>query len=429
MLNRLLELYKRTYDDHFREKAILFMRDQLHYSGSDIYDTIENYINSPTQPSNCKLVDGEYFEELPSDVFYCNVCKEYHHLSNTAQHTMSDGNYCCDRALERGVVVKCKECGKLINTQNGYFNYDRKLCKDCYEELRKYDIKSYHDNPTLEYYDCKDGQNYKTDDFLGGYGVELEVDRGGERNDMSKDVIKLLQEEVYTMHDGSLSNGFEIITHPHTEKALYNMNWEETFRWLIQKGYRSHDVSTCGLHLHISRTLFNSEESIAKLVYFYNHFWTDLLKVSRRTDDRARRWAGRYSSFSIWGSADTFDMDDARKVVEEYNQRNIHDMRYRAVNLQKRQTVEIRLMRGTLNYDSFMACLDFMITTAKNSNTVTDVNDISQWLNGISDNTKEYLSTRKAFGYPPVEETEEVDDCYNMSQEEKEELRRRVCAL
>lgn len=428
MLDKLLELYRYTgYDRFLYEARDLMIKNG--YTRTQQQEKIEHFCETINLEDDRPFVDGEYYDSVPEDAFFCVVCNEYHKLGNTQSHELHDGKLCCDRALELQMVRKCMDCGKLFFTYNNYFNYERKLCKECYEKQRKYEIKRYHDTPTLEYYDCHNGQNYITNRFLGGYGVELEVDKGGESNNMSKDVIKLLQEEVYTMHDGSLSNGFEIITHPHTETALYNMNWEETFRWLISKGYRSHDIETCGLHLHISRELFDSEESIAKLVYFYNHYWADILKVSRRSSSRANRWAGTYSPIARLGwSPSDFTLEDARDIVAEYNRRGIHDMRYKAVNLQKGATVEIRVMRGTLNYSSFKACLDFMITTAKNSNKVTDVDDISQWLQGLKDETKEYLGVRKAFGYPPMEE-ETVDDCYNMTKEEKEELRRRVCAL
>ena len=361
-----------------------------------------------------KILDGKKVKALPSDSFYCNGCGEYHSTKHTNKVVLSDGNIVCDRALKEQATT-CRSCGKTFLS---IFNDFNGLCRQCFEENQKYNIKRYHDTPPLKFYD-EDGQTHNTSGEF--YGLELEVDRGGERNDMSKDVIKLLHERVYTMHDGSLNNGFEIITHPHTEQALMDLNWRETFKWLIHKGYRSHDISTCGLHLHINRSVFKNSDALAKMIYFYENNFNEVIKVSRRDRDRANRWAGRYYSSDI-------DMVGAYDILDRYDQQGSHDMRYKCVNLQKRNTVEIRIMRGTLNYNSFMACLDFMITVAKNSNKVTDVNSWEQWLDGISDNTKEYLSARQAFGYPPEEQVIE-DDCYNMTNEEIRNMEEIVCAL
>lgn len=365
---------------------------------------------------NKYLLDGKRVSSLPEDAFYCNVCNEWHSKKHTNENILDgDGTHVCDRALKDDVYT-CSNCHKKFVSLYDSFSG---LCKECYEETQKYRIKRYHDNPPLKFYN----ENGLTSDNNGEfYGLELEVDKGGERNDISKDVVKLLNERVYTMHDGSLSNGFEIITQPHTEKALYDLNWKETFKWLIHKGYRSHDISTCGLHLHINRSVFKANNALTKMIYFYENNFNEILKVSRRDKGRADRWAGKYDY------RDKIDMYDAFSILSQYDRMGEHSWRYKCVNLQKRNTVEIRIMRGTLNYNSFMACLDFMITVAKNSNKVKNVDSWEEWLDGISDNTKQYLSARRAFGYPPQEQDIE-DDCYNMTNEEIRNMEEIVCAL
>jgi hypothetical protein len=390
----------------------------IEYTNNPDIDTIfctNLYLREKDRIKSTKYVlDGKVVNELPDNVFFCNYCNEYHSLKHTTKNVLDDDNVVCDMAMSRA-VTECRVCHKKFLR---IFDPYRHLCRDCHNELEKYSIKRYHDTPMLKFYD----ENGETNSCYGEYyGVELEVDKGGESNDVSKDVIKLLQERVYTMHDGSLRNGFEIITHPHTENALLNLNWQETFKWLVHKGYRSHDVNTCGLHLHINRRIFNSHESVAKMIYFYENNFDEILKVSRRNRDQACRWAGRYGRGYV-------SYDEALDIIDDYDRNNCHDDRYKCVNLQKNNTVEIRIMKGTLNYNSFMACLDFMITVAKNSNKVRDLNSWDEWLDGISDNTKEYLSTRKAFGYPPQEQVIE-DDCYDMSNEEIINMENRVCVL
>lgn len=361
------------------------------------------------------VLDGKVVTSLPKGAFRCDYCDEWHSLENTSENITEDGQHLCDMAYNEK-ATKCKVCGRVFLHIADPFDH---MCSSCLEEIRKYRIKRYHDNPTLKFYD----ENGETSNTHGEfYGLELEVDRGGESNDMSKDVIKLLQERVYTMHDGSLSNGFEIITHPHTEQAIKNLNWKEAFKWLVHKGYRSHDISTCGLHVHINRSVFKTEKALANMLYFYEKYFDEVLKVSRRDRDRANRWAGSY-----FITRDV-TLEGMYNIIDEYNGRGYHDSRYKCVNLQKRNTVEIRIMRGTLNYNSFMACLDFIITVAKNSNKVKDIDNWNEWLDGIDNNTKDYLSARRAFGYPP-EDQEIEDDCYNMTNEEIRTMEERVCVL
>ena len=177
------------------------------------------------------------------------------------------------------------------------------------------------------------------------------------------------------------------------------MNWENTFKELILNGYMSHDSNHCGLHVHMTRSMF-TKEMIIKLIYFYEKYWDELIKFSRRDDNRASRWSGKYDAMSL---------SDCEQVYNTMNNRNRHDWRYKAVNLQKPATIEFRLMRGTLNYKSFMACVEFVVKVAENSSKVTDVDNLSQWLDGLSDNCKEYMGKRKCFGYDTKSQEEQIN--------------------
>ena len=351
---------------------------------------------SGEETSDFVTVDGKYVSRsmLTDNDFYCDYCKEYHNTMNTDIYRTVGGGKICERA-SKNFYQRCPQCG--LYEQSGRMRYSTRdcLCRECYAKLEKYRIKSYHDTPMLMGYEydketCKN-VGVSMDNFKG-YGIELEVDCGGENDVTSKDIIQLLNEEVYTMHDGSIGNGFEIITHPHTEEALYNMNWEETFKWLLNKGYRSHDVSTCGLHMHISRRLFKDNEAICKMMYFYEKFRNDVIKMSRRTTDRVERWAGFYSMPHRVTKSFIIDAFNA------YNGAG-HSSRYKCVNLTNRNTIEIRIMKGTLRLETFLATLDFIITVAKNSNEISwdDIDNQELWLKGLKVDTVDYLVSRKAF--------------------------------
>ena len=96
--------------------------------------------------------------------------------------------------------------------------------------------------------------------------------------------------------------------------------------------YLSHAAGTCGLHVNISRLAFGctyeqQEAAIARLLYFVEKFWAELLRFSRRTQSQ---------------------MNHAKNSCAG---------RYTAVNLTNADTVEIRMFRGTLKLNTLKATL------------------------------------------------------------------------
>ena len=98
-------------------------------------------------------------------------------------------------------------------------------------------------------------------------------------------------------------------------------------------------------------TLNNEEQeqelSIARLLYFVEKFWTELLRFSRRTERQINRWAARYG------------MKLSPKAVME-SAKDSRAGRYTAVNLTNEDTVEIRIFRGTLKYNTLIATLQLV---------------------------------------------------------------------
>ena len=111
-------------------------------------------------------------------------------------------------------------------------------------------------------------------------------------------------------------------------------------------------AGTCGLHVHISRLAFGctyeqQEAAIARLLYFVEKFWAELLRFSRRTQSQMNRWAARYG---------------IRLTPSEQmsHAKNSCAGRYTAVNLTNADTVEIRMFRGTLKLNTLKATLQMV---------------------------------------------------------------------
>lgn len=354
--------------------------------------------------------DCEYWCEgcVDSHAFYCEDCDKYYDDRNVENYYTNRDRQICQYCRD-DYHHYCDECGDLLdNEDDEYWDDDNNCyCRDCWEN-RSHDfreIQSYHDRPQMHYY-YSEGEE-QTNPFKG-YGIELEIENRG--NHRESEAVKMLNEtlgeHVYYNRDGSLDDGFEVITQPHTEQALYEMNWEDALTKLAQLGYRSHNGGNCGLHMHVSRAMFGDTETertdnIAKIVMFYELFWDDIRRFSRRTESQISSWASRYCI------AHSSKSEEQCKSLLCRGQ-----SRYHAVNLCNTNTIEFRINRGTLKVSTFLATLDFLITTVKNSKTISwdNINNKELWLQGIKDTTKEYMAVRGCFGYPPQQETEEEDE-------------------
>ncbi len=330
-----------------------------------------------------------------NDAHHCFECGNWFAGSDQMHYT-SDGNEVCESCFDT-YYDECHSCGRIYRIDDMLFDDDdyNYYCEDCWGDRVSSDnarVRSYHDAPPLRYI----GECLPTwDGVWRGIGIELEIDRHERDYELEQDTLNKLDElageHMHFEHDGSLNYGFEIVTQPHTISAFYDMPWEEILQICRDNGYDSHDIGTCGLHMHFSREMFGADEetqgdNIAKLMQFFELYWEDILKASRRTEEQARQWASRYLTAN-------------KSKLKEYSKGDRYAGRYMAINLTNRHTVEIRIMRGTLNYESFMACCDFLITAVLNSCRIgwSDTTDDAEWLKGIRTSTETYLTSKGAF--------------------------------
>ena len=220
-------------------------------------------------------------------------------------------------------------------------------------------------------------------------GVELEVDSGGKSTENASTVEDIMgKNRVYCMYDGSLRDGFEIVTHPMTYQYHLTMNYRTVFDILARLGYKSHNTSTCGMHVHINRDYFGESKleqdmSISKILYLFEKFHEEISIVARRGEVQYSRKLGMNSNES--------PLDLYSKAV--------NGGKYKNVNLQHPNTIEIRVFKGTLNYDTFIHTLKFVYEIARISKyaDIYKLNEIT-WediLNNCGDDFKEYYSGRK----------------------------------
>ena len=164
--------------------------------------------------------------------------------------------------------------------------------------------------------------------------------------------------------------GFEIVTHPATlDYHINDMGWDKIIDIALKYGFRSHDTTTCGLHIHASRSLFGRYEmiqdlNIAKCILLIeNNFNSIILPFSRRTSDLMHEWSRRPRACINDCDSELTAINKAKETKD--------DGRYQAVNLMNSKTVEFRFFRGTLNLETLFAALqfiDFIIEYVSNNN-------------------------------------------------------------
>lgn len=295
--------------------------------------------------------------------------------------------------------TSCDRCGRLILNEDAYYlddEDDAPYCNNCYEEYRY--IHHYNYKPEPIFYG--DGSRY--------FGIELETDNGGELSSSAKRVLDIGNASachLYCKHDGSLDDGFEVVSHPMTLDYHTNqMPWKKVLIALREMGYRSHQTTTAGLHVHVNRsslgdTYDEQEETIARLLYLVEKYWEELVKFSRRTVSQLDRWAARYGFKNC-------PKEILKTAKGGYG-------RYTCINLCNDHTIEFRIFRGTLKYNTIIATLQLVDQLCNVAYCFSDeqIQSLS-WTTFVSGCTKpelvQYLKERRLYVNEPVESEVEV---------------------
>lgn len=287
---------------------------------------------------------------LESETIICAHCgKHIWRDDNSGNDTVP----LCERCYQ-GHYVHCARCGTLLHMDDAFYeddDTDVPYCSDCYRLIRRHQS----DRSIQDYY-------YKPDPIFFGkgpryFGVELEIDGAGECSSNAGRIIDIANQKadcIYCKHDGSLEDGFEIVTNPMSlEYHLHEMPWEAILKEAVNLGYCSHQAGTCGLHVHVSRNAFGDtfleqDAAIARVLYFFEKHWEELLKFSRRTSRQLDQWAARYGY-----------KDHPREILDHAKKGNGRG-RYACINLQNIDTIEFRIFRGSLKLNTLIATLQLV---------------------------------------------------------------------
>ena len=308
----------------------------------------------------------------------CERCEDG--VRNDDTHTVGD-SYWCEYCWEN-YSFNCTNCSNTYDQDSGY-NYvdDCSYCEDCYNDNCYYcddcDESFMNHSPCecrdddderplgrccmaiqrgrfVHDYNCKPAPNFKGTSKHNMYlGFELEMEFRHDPSQVARHVSTELDGIAYLKHDGSINNGFELVTHPHTHQAYRDHSkllWDTIETLRSTHGARSWDTDTCGLHIHLSREGFSSGAHLHRFIAFVYKNAPHMMK-----------FAGRKSRFARFNDVYTFDEYDRpvfsikHKVgkPDEYSSE-----RYSAVNTQNPNTIELRFFKGTMKTSGVLSALD-----------------------------------------------------------------------
>lgn len=273
--------------------------------------------------------------------------------------------------------MTCEDCDSIEFSDNMQSAYDgdRWICESCCD--RHY---HYSDSRDTYIHDDDEEENDEDDSIIGEYhsssnrlglipsdhdktknpiylGIELEMETNGSRDRYERaqtllDAIGNRAGDTYCLleNDGSLNDGFEMVT-GHTSLQVHREQLE--FFKSSFAGMKSHDTRTCGLHVHICKKGMTMNHA-AKLILFINDSNNQRLirAIARRDGSSYAQVKNKKASY------------DWLKIAKQNSGiRNqlmyLNQDRYEALNFKNPNTVEFRLFKGTLRYETIIACLEF----------------------------------------------------------------------
>lgn len=352
-----------------------------------------NYEDIVTTDSRSMKIDGNYYSYYAMRDDCVMIEDGYYHLEEDSDEITFDEKDECNILTSNAAEVQdrrttfythydnCVGCNDIYSCGDNYYTmayieYSDELVFDCDGELNYRDdlyywesdgeyhhdaeedsdddersegpnislIRSYSYKPITEFismpYDSKE---------VPFFGIELEVERMDKSDTSLGDMAKKIENKAwYFKNDGSLNNGFEIVTHPLTFSYIKHSakDFESALNELSCNAYNSYNANTCGMHIHISKKAFGTWQ-LYKFMKFFAENVPFIVAISQRKMEKLVQWAN-------------IEDNDDNTLMYKAKKKEGNSARYVAINLQNYSTIEVRIFRGTLNFNSFMKNIEFI---------------------------------------------------------------------
>ena len=257
------------------------------------------------------------------------------------------------------MFTPCEDCEEVVLHDDAtYISNHGDVCESCLDNNYRYHDdhgEYYHEDD----YPCEeDDEDYYEENGVHGYdydvtnelsskyhgnekrllGVEIEVER---RSNAPYEIAETVEEAMrgfaLCKHDGSLNNGFEIVTAPSTI-TYQKKKWSDFCQKNFADNLSSWNTSTCGMHVHVDRASVTPLD-IGKLLVFIN---------GKHNREFVERIAGRSSA--QWSAFKTKQIKDSLQRSDKYE----------ALATHKPRTIEFRIFRGNIAKQGIFRNLEFV---------------------------------------------------------------------
>lgn len=249
-------------------------------------------------------------------------------LNGLIDEIQSNAEYLCNN------TYICNGCERVLSDERAFISeYDGEIyCNCCYDEHKPNSpIKAYHETKgTLEFKNLEEAYPV----YYRGLEIELEME---EITETVYDVLRNADSSLFRFEeDGSLKNGFEIITAP-----MSRLYWRDLGFLKVEKiindlkdvsNPRAWNGGRCGLHIHFNRCeVSNPAQKFLKRFMVENHKFIE--KISGRDSFEYCR-KPVYEDYEL----------DSNNEIYNYS-------RYLTLNFTP-NTLEFRFWRGTLKTEN-----------------------------------------------------------------------------
>ena len=273
----------------------------------------------------------------------CASCAEEYFVCDCCDQSIRDdsnsagGQILCN-ACYAETMRYCYRCGEDCSEEDITYVHGEIYCPDCAEANAV--IHPYATNVlrTLRK-DCFPESSMRDKEIY--YGVEFEViiSDAAPFNEKVKELeVAIGKDFAIFKKDSTIGpRGVEIVTLP-ARFEVQMERWTEFFKANV-RGVVSWKGGKCGIHIHIRREVL-SPLTIGKMMVFLN---------DPKNETYITKIAGRYGSY--------FCKNSDKKLSDAYDTEDCN--RYEMLNVSNRNTVELRIFRGSFNRTHFLADLQF----------------------------------------------------------------------
>lgn len=331
----------RIYDNNTDDEDITPPEENSNLSGGQM-DMSGDQTGVIMEGEVLKVSEKEFFDLLKEDSkkkksiikpidphIKCQCCQNIVKLSDIGTITNIKYVTYCKTCLSKNKEFRiCENCGN-------YYNIGLK-CGCTWKYSKDNALEQYNHHHLMKYFKTKDNESLF-------FGIETEIEIKTTEFFTIPDPL----EWFYYKRDGSINNGYEIVTYPLSWKWIKeNQKTIIDFLKSTSTFATSMLTDTCGMHIHISKSAMSTYH-LYKFIEFFRRNQDYMCFITNRT----------WTDIKSWASFDSINKKESAKNIAIYKRQS---NRHSAINLHNAESIEIRIFKGTLRPEIYFKNIEFV---------------------------------------------------------------------